>query len=173
MITFGCFTKRLTRSILDNNTTTSLWRGLSPGSSCYMYTSTSTTKSSSGKQVISTTQAPAALGAYSQAIKANGQIFVSGCLGLDPITMKYPSDTDVELQAQQALENMKYVLEAGGSSMSKVVKTTILLKDINDFAKVNNVYSKYFTVDPPARSTFAVRDLPKNGLVEIEAIALE
>ncbi|EFA77633.1 hypothetical protein PPL_12240 [Heterostelium album PN500] len=122
----------------------------------------STLSGGNKKIVITTNEAPAAIGPYSQAIKANGQIFVSGCLGLDPKTMQFTSETDVEIQTQVALQNMSKILDAAGSSMSKVVKTTILLKDINDFAKVNQVYSKYFSVDPPARSTFAVRDLPKN-----------
>ncbi|EGG14436.1 hypothetical protein DFA_12208 [Cavenderia fasciculata] len=108
--------------------------------------------------VVSTPNAPAAIGPYSQAIKANGQVWVSGCLGLD-------KDDDVELQTHKALENMKAILEAAGSSMNKVVKTTILLKDINDFVKVNKVYASFFPAEPPARSTFAVRDLPKAVMI--------
>jgi len=122
--------------------------------------------------VISTEHAPKAIGPYSQGIKANGQIFVSGQLGLDPKTGDFASN-EVEGQAKRALENISAILNAGGSSMEKVVKTTILLKEMADFPKVNAIYEKFFPQNPPARATFAVAGLPKNGLVEIEAIALE
>eukprot|EP01132_Coremiostelium_polycephalum_P007497 gene7497-9213_t len=122
--------------------------------------------------VVSTNNAPAAIGPYSQAIKANGQVFVSGCIGFDPKTMDFTSNK-VEEQTKVALQNMKAILEASGSSMNKVVKTTILLRDMADFGPVNNVYSTFFPDEPPARSTFAVAGLPKNALVEIEAIALQ
>eukprot|EP01133_Synstelium_polycarpum_P001173 gene1173-1346_t len=130
-------------------------------------------KKMSARTVISTPNAPSAIGPYSQAIKANGQVWVSGCLGFDKDTMDFVDKECVEAQTQRALENMTAILEAAGSSMAKVVKTTILLKDMNDFAKVNKVYATFFAVDPPARSTFAVRELPRAALVEIEAIALE
>ncbi|KYQ89585.1 hypothetical protein DLAC_09541 [Tieghemostelium lacteum] len=129
-------------------------------------------KMSQERTVVSTPNAPAAIGPYSQAIKANGQVFVSGCLGLDKTTMDFVSQTDVSAQTQKALENMSEILTAAGSSMNKVVKTTILLQSMDDFAAVNKVYSTFFPVDPPARSTFAVACLPKKALVEIEAIAL-
>eukprot|EP00276_Gloeochaete_wittrockiana_P006175 CAMPEP_0184656126 /NCGR_PEP_ID=MMETSP0308-20130426/15687_1 /TAXON_ID=38269 /ORGANISM="Gloeochaete witrockiana, Strain SAG 46.84" /LENGTH=88 /DNA_ID=CAMNT_0027093073 /DNA_START=287 /DNA_END=553 /DNA_ORIENTATION=- len=86
--------------------------------------------------------------------------------------MSFESDTDVEVQTEQALKNLQAIIEAGGSSLTRVVKTTILLADINDFAKVNAIYAKYFPSNPPARSTFAVKALPKAALIEIEAIAL-
>eukprot|EP01116_Phalansterium_solitarium_P005288 TRINITY_DN167_c0_g1_i2.p3 TRINITY_DN167_c0_g1~~TRINITY_DN167_c0_g1_i2.p3 ORF type:complete len:152 (+),score=60.82 TRINITY_DN167_c0_g1_i2:672-1127(+) len=127
---------------------------------------------SSSREVISSADAPKAIGPYSQAIKASGNfLFVSGQLGFDPKTGDFAS-ADVEGQAKQALENMGAILKAGGSSFAQVVKTTILLKDINDFAKVNAVYGEYFPSNPPARATYAVAALPKNGLVEIEAVAL-
>jgi len=124
------------------------------------------------KEAVQTNKAPAAVGPYSQAIKTKDTVYVSGCLGLVPSTGDFESTTDVEIQTKQALENMKAIVEAAGSSMDKVVKTTILLKDINDFAKVNAIYATYFPSVPPARSTFAVAALPKAGLIEIEAIAL-
>eukprot|EP01112_Ceratiomyxa_fruticulosa_P021749 TRINITY_DN7775_c0_g1_i1.p1 TRINITY_DN7775_c0_g1~~TRINITY_DN7775_c0_g1_i1.p1 ORF type:complete len:136 (+),score=35.08 TRINITY_DN7775_c0_g1_i1:69-476(+) len=123
------------------------------------------------RSVVSTPNAPKAIGPYSQAIKANGQLFVSGCIGLDKDTMDFSSPT-IEGQTEKVLENMAAILEAGGSSLKSVVKTTILLKDINDFAAVNAIYGKFFPVDPPARATYAVAALPKNALVEIECIAL-
>ncbi|KAM9946662.1 hypothetical protein ACTFIZ_010759 [Dictyostelium cf. discoideum] len=125
-----------------------------------------------GKVVVKTTNAPGAIGPYSQAIIANNQVFVSGCLGIDKDTMQFTSETDVSIQTKLALTNMKNIVEAAGSSMEKVVKTTILLKSMDDFQAVNTVYSTFFPVDPPARSTFAVACLPKNALVEIEAIAI-
>ncbi|KAF2074935.1 hypothetical protein CYY_003768 [Polysphondylium violaceum] len=123
--------------------------------------------------VVSTDKAPSAIGPYSQAIAANGQVWVSGCLGFDKDTMDFVSTTDVSAQTHRALENMSQILDAAGSSMGKVVKTTILLKSMDDFAAVNKVYATFFPVDPPARSTFAVACLPRNALVEIEAIALQ
>jgi len=125
----------------------------------------------SSLSVIHTDKAPAAVGPYSQAIKANGMLYVSGCLGLDPKTGNFPS-TEVDKQAAVALENMAAVLKAGGSSFDKVVKVSLFLTDINDFAKVNAVYAKYFGNHKPARSTYAVKALPKGGIVELEAIAV-
>eukprot|EP00244_Chara_vulgaris_P002209 TRINITY_DN1376_c0_g1_i5.p1 TRINITY_DN1376_c0_g1~~TRINITY_DN1376_c0_g1_i5.p1 ORF type:complete len:149 (+),score=21.12 TRINITY_DN1376_c0_g1_i5:301-747(+) len=115
--------------------------------------------------------APAALGPYSQAVKANGMLFVSGVLGLNPQTMKFPSD-DVGQQTEQVMQNMGAVLQAGGASFTSVVKTTILLKDLKDFSVVNEIYGKYFTGVKPARSTFQVAGLPLNARVEIECIAI-
>eukprot|EP01098_Paradermamoeba_levis_P003698 TRINITY_DN1655_c0_g4_i1.p1 TRINITY_DN1655_c0_g4~~TRINITY_DN1655_c0_g4_i1.p1 ORF type:complete len:149 (+),score=53.19 TRINITY_DN1655_c0_g4_i1:136-582(+) len=126
-----------------------------------------------GKVVVSTPKAPAAIGPYSQAIKANGFVFVSGCIPLVPETNAFPSNDDIELQTTQALENLKNIVEASGSSLDKVVKTTILLIDINHFPKVNAIYAKYFPSDPPARATYAVAALPKGAMIEIECIALD
>eukprot|EP01113_Clastostelium_recurvatum_P006697 TRINITY_DN1305_c0_g1_i1.p1 TRINITY_DN1305_c0_g1~~TRINITY_DN1305_c0_g1_i1.p1 ORF type:complete len:135 (-),score=44.56 TRINITY_DN1305_c0_g1_i1:45-449(-) len=121
--------------------------------------------------VVSTKNAPSAIGPYSQAIRANGQLFVSGCIGLDKDTMDFNSPT-IEGQTEQVLKNMQAVLEAGGSSLDQVVKTTILLRDMADFPKVNEIYGRFFPEDPPARATYAVAGLPKNALIEIECIAL-
>eukprot|EP00244_Chara_vulgaris_P010714 TRINITY_DN5010_c0_g2_i1.p1 TRINITY_DN5010_c0_g2~~TRINITY_DN5010_c0_g2_i1.p1 ORF type:complete len:258 (+),score=51.87 TRINITY_DN5010_c0_g2_i1:258-1031(+) len=123
------------------------------------------------REVVSTPNAPAALGPYSQAIKANGMLYVSGCLGLDPATMKFPSE-DVSEQAEQLMKNMGEILQAGQSNFDCVVKTTILLSDLKDFGTVNAIYGKYFQDSPPARSTFQVAALPLNAKLEIECIAL-
>ena len=121
------------------------------------------------RKVISTQHAPAALGPYSQAIHAGNLVFASGQLGLDPQTGKLKEGT--EAQTRQALANLAAVLTAAGSSVAKVVKTTIFLADMADFAKVNALYGEVFTVEPPARSTVQVAALPLGGLVEIEVIA--
>jgi 2-iminobutanoate/2-iminopropanoate deaminase len=118
-----------------------------------------------------TRNAPQPIGPYSQAIEANGMLFCSGQIALDPVTGAVAA-TDVVGQTKQVLENLKAVLVAGGSSLDQVVKTTIFLKSMNDFPKVNEVYGTYFTGTPPARSTIEVARLPKDVLVEIEAIAL-
>ena len=123
------------------------------------------------KEIISTDKAPAALGPYSQAVKANGTLYVSGCLGLVPGTKDMKGETAPE-QAEQALENMKAVLEAGGCTFDNVVKTLVLLDDIGDFAAVNEVYAKCFPENPPARSCFAAKTLPLGAKVEIECIAV-
>ena len=123
------------------------------------------------REVVATDKAPAAIGPYSQAIKANGFVFVSGCIGLHPVD-KVIVPGGVGPQCRQVLENMKAVLEAAGSSMPKVVKTTILLQDMASFAEVNGIYAEYFPESPPARATFAVAGLPLGALVEIEATAL-
>lgn len=122
------------------------------------------------REVISTPHAPAAVGAYSQAIKANGLVFVSGQLGLVPETKQFAGASVAE-QTRQALENMAAILEAAGTNMAYVVKCTVLLADIADFAEMNGVYSTFFPSDPPARAAFAVRDLPLGAQVEIEAFA--
>lgn len=124
-------------------------------------------------QKVHTDKAPAAVGPYSQATRANGMVFVSGQLPLDPTTMKFNSESDVALQAQQCLTNMKHILEAANSDMNHVMKTTILLNDIGDFAKVNKVYAEFFTENLPARACYAVDKLPLGALVEIEAVAVE
>ena len=116
-----------------------------------------------------TDKAPAALGPYSQAIKANGTLYVSGALGLDPASMEFVPGGVAE-QAEQAMINLGAIIEAGGCSWKDVVKSTILLADMGDFGAVNEVYGKYFPEDPPARACFAVKTLPKDALVEIEMV---
>ena len=116
-------------------------------------------------------QAPKAVGPYSVAIQTDGFVFCSGELGLDPATGELAA-ADIETQTRQALTNLKNVLEAAGTSIEKVVKTTVFLKDMADFPKMNFVYSEFFPSTPPARSAIAVAGLPKGGLVEIEATAL-
>ncbi len=119
---------------------------------------------------ISTPHAPGAIGPYSQAIRADGLLFCSGQLGLVPATGDFVAG-DVGAQAEQALRNLTAVLEAAGITFADVVKTTIFLADMADFAAVNAVYARFVTDPPPARSTVAVAALPKGGRVEIEAIA--
>lgn len=120
------------------------------------------------KTVVSTKNAPAALGPYSQAIKTPAFLYCSGQLGLDPATGTLAEG--VRAQAERSMNNLKAVIEAAGASLDGIVKTTIFLKDMNDFAVVNEVYGSFFKGDTPARSTVAVAALPKGGLVEIEAI---
>ena len=122
------------------------------------------------RNVIQTEHAPAAIGPYSQAIRAGNFLFASGQLGLDPQSGKLQKD--VEAQTRQALINIQAVLQAAGTNIDRVVKTTIFLADINDFAKVNAVYGEVFQQAPPARSTVQVAALPLGGLVEIEVVAL-
>lgn len=122
------------------------------------------------RTAISTPHAPAAIGPYSQAIRADGYLFCSGQLGLDPATGDFVAG-DVGAQAEQALRNLGAVLEAAGLTFGDVVKTTIFLADMADFAAVNGVYGRFVTDPPPARSTVAVAALPKGGRVEIEATA--
>jgi 2-iminobutanoate/2-iminopropanoate deaminase len=122
------------------------------------------------KEVIATKNAPGAIGPYSQAIKANGFVFASGQLGLVPATGEF-AEGGIEEQTRQSLTNVKSVLEAAGSGLEKVVKTTVFLKDIKDFAAMNKVYSEFFKADCPARSAVQIAALPKDGLVEIEVIA--
>jgi 2-iminobutanoate/2-iminopropanoate deaminase len=121
------------------------------------------------RQAISTNSAPGAVGPYSQAIDTGDLVFCSGQLGLDPASGQLLDG--VEAQAERALRNLAAVLDAAGVRMADIVKTTVLLADIDDFAAVNAIYATFMPDPPPARSTFAVRDLPKGGLVEIEAIA--
>ena len=122
------------------------------------------------KNIIATRNAPGAIGPYSQGIKANGFVFASGQIGLDPATGEFVKGGITE-QSRQVLLNVKNVLEAAGSGLDKVVKTTVFLKDINDFAAMNAVYSEFFKTDCPARSAVQVAALPKGALVEIEVIA--
>lgn len=123
------------------------------------------------KTIISTPKAPAAIGPYSQAVLVNGMLFTSGVIPIDPETNTLVQG-DVEAQARQAIGNLKNLIEASGSSMEKVVKTTVFIKDMNDFGKINDIYKKFFTSDFPARSCVEVARLPKDVLIEIEAIAV-
>jgi 2-iminobutanoate/2-iminopropanoate deaminase len=122
------------------------------------------------RTTISTPQAPAAIGPYSQAVRAGGFLFCSGQLGLDPATGEF-AGPDVEAQAERAMANLRNVLDAAGLTFSDVVKTTIFLADMADFATVNAIYGRFVTDPPPARSTVQVAALPKGGRVEIEATA--
>lgn len=122
------------------------------------------------KKVIHTNNAPAAIGPYSQAIQANGFIYVSGQLPIDPATGAFAGD-DIAAQTRQSLTNIKNILAEAGADMSNVVKTTVLLKNIADFTAMNEVYAEFFVGDCPARAAFEVAALPKNALVEIEAVA--
>lgn len=122
------------------------------------------------RQVISTSNAPAAIGPYSQAIRSGQFLFASGQLGLDPATGELREG--IEAQTRQVLANMQSVLAAAGATVADVVKTTIFLADMGDFAVVNRIYGEVFAHEPPARSTVQVAALPKNGLVEIEMIVL-
>jgi len=123
------------------------------------------------KIVVSTPKAPAAIGPYSQAIKAGGFLFTSGQVPFDPATGDLVTG-DITKAAERVFENLKAVLEEAGTSFDKVVKTTCFLADMNDFAAVNAVYAKYFTKDMPARSAVQVAKLPKGAMVEIELIAV-
>ena len=122
------------------------------------------------KDVVLTDRGPKPIGPYSQAIRTNGFLYVSGQVALDPKTGEFVG-TDIQQQTQRTLENIKGILEAAGSNIHHVVKTTVFLKDMNDFAAMNEAYSKFFTQAPPARSTVQVARLPKDALVEIEVIA--
>lgn len=123
------------------------------------------------KKVIATEKAPKAIGPYSQAIEANNMVFVSGQLPIDPATGNFPSD-DIKDQTRQSLENMKNILAEAGLTMDNVVKTTVFLADMSLFGSMNEVYAQYFEGEFPARCAFAVKQLPKDALVEIECIAV-
>lgn len=122
------------------------------------------------KEIIMTEKAPAAIGPYSQAVKYGNLVFTSGALGVDPVTGAF-AEGGIQAQARQCLENLKAVLEASGSSLEKVLKATVFIKDMNDFPKVNEIYGQYFTKEQPGRSCVEVARLPKDALIEIEAIA--
>ncbi len=122
------------------------------------------------KKIISTPKAPAAIGPYSQAIEFNNMIFTSGVIPIDPTTNTLV-EGDITVQAKQAIGNLAALLEEAGSSTDNVIKTTVFIKDMNDFAKVNEIYAQYFAKDCPARSCVEVARLPKDVLIEIEAIA--
>ena len=123
------------------------------------------------KQVIVTDQGPKAIGPYSQAIKANGFVFVSGQVAIDPATQQVITG-DVAVQTDRVLKNLAAILKAAGSGLDKVVRSTVFLKNMSEFAAMNEVYGKYFTSEPPARATVEVARLPKDVLVEIDVIAL-
>ena len=120
--------------------------------------------------IIHTPNAPAAIGPYSQAVQAGNMLFVSGQIPIDPATGSFAGD-DIATQTRQVLTNVKNILEAAGYSCADVVKTTVLLADIGDFAAMNGVYAEFFPENSPARACFAVKDLPRAALVEIDAIA--
>ena len=123
------------------------------------------------KKVISTTNAPAAIGPYSQAIEANGFVFASGQIPVNPETGEIPEGIDA--QAEQVMKNVKNLLEAAGTSVDQVVKTGVFIKNMDDFATINGIYAKYFAKDCPARSCVEVARLPKDVLLEMEAIAVK
>jgi 2-iminobutanoate/2-iminopropanoate deaminase len=123
------------------------------------------------KDVVSTDRGPKAIGPYSQAIRAHGFVFVSGQVAFDPATGQIV-EGDVSKQTERVLENLKAILEAAGSSLDKAVRTTVFLKDLNDFAAMNETYGRYFPHQPPARSTVEVARLPRDVRVEIDLIAL-
>jgi 2-iminobutanoate/2-iminopropanoate deaminase len=122
-------------------------------------------------ETVATDRGPKAIGPYSQAVKANGFVFLSGQIALDPNTQQIV-EGDVAHQAERVLENLKAIVEAAGSSLQRVVKTTVFLADMNDFAAMNEVYARYFTTHRPARSTVEVARLPRDARVEIDLIAL-
>jgi 2-iminobutanoate/2-iminopropanoate deaminase len=122
------------------------------------------------KDIVLTDKGPKPIGPYSQAVKSNGFLFASGQVALDPRTNEFIGG-DIRKQTERAMENIKAVVEAAGSNLHHVVKTTVFLKDMNDFAAMNEAYGKFFTAAPPARSTVQVARLPKDALVEIEVIA--
>ncbi len=121
-------------------------------------------------QIIHTDKAPAAIGPYSQAVKTGNLLFVSGQIPIDPATGEFAGN-DITTQTRQSLNNVKAILEAAGYTLADVVKATVLLAEISDFAAMNAVYAEFFHSNCPARAAFAVKDLPKGALVEIEVIA--
>ncbi len=122
------------------------------------------------KKAISTTKAPAAIGPYSQAIQVGNLVYTSGQLPIDPATGQFP-EGGIKEQTRQSLTNIKAILEEAGLTMESVIKTTVFMADMNDFADMNSVYAEFFTESYPARSAVAVKTLPKNAMVEIEVIA--
>ena len=142
-----------------------------PALVCALVFSLSTVALAANKVVVKPPKAPAAVGPYSQGIAVGNFVFTSGQLPLNPADNTMPQG--IEAQAKQSLDNVKAVLEAAGSGMDKVVKVTIFLKDLNDFKVVNEIYGKYFTKDFPARSCVQVARIPRDALIEIEAIAIK
>lgn len=124
------------------------------------------------KKVIFTDKAPTAIGAYSQAVEVNGMLFISGQIPLDPANMKIV-EGDIKEQTERVLQNIQIILEAAGYSIKDVVKTSILLSDIGNFAEVNQIYSRVFADNPPARATYEVGRLPMGAMLEIETIAIK
>lgn len=124
------------------------------------------------KEILSTTAAPAAIGPYSQGVCAGNLVITSGQLAIDPATGTFV-EGGIKEQTRQSLKNVEAVLAAAGMTLNNVIKTTVFLKDMNDFAAMNEVYAGFFTANPPARSAVEVARLPKDGLVEIEAIAVK
>ena len=124
-----------------------------------------------GKKIVSTDRAPKAIGPYSQAICTENLVFSAGQLGLDPVTMEMV-EGGIQAQTRQVLTNLQHVLEVADSGLNFIVKTTVFLQDMQDFADMNSVYAEFFPENPPARSTVQVAALPKNALVEIECVAL-
>ena len=122
-------------------------------------------------KVISTDKAPAAIGPYSQAIEVNGMVFTSGVIPVDPQTGVIPAT--IEEQANQAFSNLKNLIEASGATIDKVIKTTVFIKEMNDFGKINDIYATYFKEPFPARSCVEVARLPKDVMLEVEAIAVK
>lgn len=149
---------------------TTLWRSSASSVRSKPFASLGISNDTKIKEAVQTEKAPAALGPYSQAIKSNNLLFMSGVLGLVPETGKFVSDS-VEEQTEQVLKNMGEILKASGASYSSVVKTTIMLADLKDFKKVNEIYAKYFPSPAPARSTYQVAALPMDAKIEIECIA--
>ena len=123
------------------------------------------------REVIATDQGPKAIGPYSQGIRTNGFVFLSGQIPLDPFTQQLV-EGDIQVQTDRVLQNIQGILESSGTSLAEVVKTTVFLKNMSEFAAMNEVYGRYFTSNPPARSTVEVARLPKDVLIEIEVIAL-
>ncbi|MCC6364770.1 MAG: RidA family protein [Bryobacterales bacterium] len=123
------------------------------------------------KRIIATGGAPKAIGPYSQAVEYNGLVYLSGQIPLDPVTM-HIVEGDIASQTERVMENLKAVLEAAGSGMDKVLKTTVYLKDMSEFGKMNEVYGRYFPDNAPARATVEVARLPRDVSVEIECIAI-
>lgn len=123
------------------------------------------------KKIISTDKAPKAIGPYSQAVEVNGMVFTSGVIPVNPETNEIPEG--IEAQARQAIGNLAALLKDSGVELENVIKTTVFIKDMNDFAKINAIYSEYFVKDCPARSCVEVARLPKDVLIEIEAIGLK
>ena len=123
------------------------------------------------KVIISTPNAPEAIGAYSQAVKANGFLFLSGQIPINPKTNQIEV-VDITAQTKQVIENIKAILESEGLTLKDIVKASIFLADLADFKRVNEIYASYFTSEPPARSTFAVAGLPKGSKIEIEVVAV-
>ena len=123
------------------------------------------------KRIVRTEEAPEAIGPYSQGVVADGFVYTAGQLALDPKTGQLVPG-DVRIQTKRVMENIKAILESAGTTLANVVKTTVFLRDMNDFGAMNEIYGSYFQENPPVRSTFQVAKLPRDGAVEIEVVAL-